>query len=89
MHAKQVTPVGAADPEDRLFPPQRTGQHAARVRGEDGSQQSSGESEEDEHALGRSGVIAGYLECIGNVVDQDVLPGCDGIHGVSDRLGLG
>ena len=89
MHAEQVSSVGAADPQDRLFPAQRTGQHAARVRGEDRRQQSTGESEEDEHALGRSGVIAGHLKCIGDVVDQDVLPGRDGIDGVGDSLGLG
>ena len=35
MHAEEVTPIGAADPQDRLFPTQRTGQHAARVRGEE------------------------------------------------------
>ena len=85
MHPEQVTPVGAADPQDRLFATQRAGQHppAYEVRIA---------AAKHREARGRrtcawpSGVVARHLERIGDVVDQDVLPGCDGIDGVSDRF---
>ena len=89
MHTEQVVPIGAADSQDRLFPAERTGQHTARVRGEDRCQQHARKAQEHEHPLGRARVLAGHLERVGDVVDQDVLPGCNGVHGASDSLRLG
>ena len=57
MHVEQMAPVGAPDPQDRLFPTKRACEHAARVRSEDCREQSTGKAQEDEHALGRPGVI--------------------------------
>src|SRR4029453_3953412 len=56
MHAEQVAAVGAADTQDRLLTSEGAGQDAARIGRQERGHEGSREAEEQQHALGDTGV---------------------------------
>ena len=86
---EQLPSSRPADPEQSVLTSLSSREQGSRVRRKEGGQDGPGQPEEHEHPLRDRSVTSGYLERVGDVVDQVVLLGGDRLDLRRDLAGLG